>query len=702
MRSLGQFIDEILENENYKEGIQHIEKLRNKLRGDQDFMKAIIAKGEFKNAIHENRTFVEDLLKNENFYEDIQSLEDFGEALQNREEFLKMMLNNENFRSVVEQNEQFLEACIFDRDFEDALMMGESFQGAYRINKKLIDKILKNKQFKKEMLEMVEIGKTIQNTEELTNSIRNNKNFYVFTKTNKYFLDAVLKNRELRKDILNLEEVGKATQSNRNFLRFILPNQYRQIIIENEQFAIAMKNANFKEVIKQIENYAENIKKNKKSTESSQDNESDEKLKKCVNNIFWLYEYSIRHFYKFSEHRDSLEDLFKIYDEIMYMLLNSSIEFRNRVLATKTDQHKKKLFRVAMDTFLIFFHNLNYPKYTWLCHFVDFIPNKDFAHLLKVLSLRQRNALEVLHSISFDYGFYAWDFLEKNDVDLILEKCLRGGQNCMMVNVPQFIKRDNVYIDQDIMEISYPETIQRERDFQSDPKYQLTIFIDPDESISVNRIKDEVSVAINKCRRTRKDQKIQFCDKNKVKIVVQVNVKSKKFTERYVLYRIEQSILAYNLSGSLTAAPPVHNKKVKGTSFLNKGMKKQELCFRKNLDLFLLNTTPSYEQRNSADRAIGIWLWDKVNAIEPRLKRSDAIKEILSKKLPTRFDFNKTNSSSKETVKRMLKKEYELADKCIKNIRVEHLSKSISGHLSPGLKDPKADEPVGNSVFHSR
>jgi len=402
------------------------------------------------------------------------------------------------------------------------------------------------------------------------------------------------------------------------------------------------------------------------------DEKVDESLEKTIelvqkshNTVFWLYQYSKRHFFMKSEYADSIKDLLKDYGNIMEKLLKISINFQKQAMRCNNMTSLINIQFQIMASFLIYYHNLNHPdiKDSYLDLF-NFIPNEDYEYVINSLDNYENGTLKVINSIAFDYGFYPWHFLSKAyNSDDILKKCLEGGDNYMLPNIPQFIKKDGVNIDTDIMQISYPTSSQIDSQWRNDAKYQLTIFIDPmDESVPMKKRKDEIVEAIKKCQ---EGQTISVGDASKAKIAIQVNVKAKNFTQRYVLHRFEHSIIAYRLYGTFTTSADGS----KGND------KKLGKLYLKNIELLNLTRNKPYERRSPASRAIGLWLWDKVYAGRPKLTQAEAVNEILKKDLPPEFvPSEKFVGLAKVDVIRKLHKELELANRCIENRTVELLS----------------------------
>lgn len=219
------------------------------------------------------------------------------------------------------------------------------------------------------------------------------------------------------------------------------------------------------------------------------------------NNVFWLYEYSKRHFFEESEHAYSLQSLVDHYRfKIIPKLFEISSAFKKELLphvgnADETDL----IIQKTMGNLLAYYHNLKQHKdEEKFIYISNYITDNDYEYCLNSLDTMDKQVLKKIHTISYDYGFYAWYFLAEFNMDDILSKCVREGDNCRLFKIPLFLKKDDVNCtDLEKMKISYIESFHDEAYFRNDSNYQLSIYIDPEnEFISMKKIKAKVSDVI--------------------------------------------------------------------------------------------------------------------------------------------------------------------------------------------------------------
>ena len=394
------------------------------------------------------------------------------------------------------------------------------------------------------------------------------------------------------------------------------------------------------------------------------DIDTKEKIIKAKSNIFWLYQYSVRHFFNYSIDSNSFEYLLDICEEIINILICGSETLARKVLFAEDSVSRDKAIRYAMETLLVFYHNdvkSNIYSERFL-HAQDYIPHTDYKSLILNLNEKQKKALKKIYSISYKYGFYVWDFLANVDIEEILKKCVEESDDWYnYFYISQFAhKGSSPYIDQEILKIRYLESSQGAGCLKPDSKYQITIYLDPtDKSISLNKIRNEIEIAINSCLRGKKDILLKFADPKRAKIKAQVNVKADKFKPRYVLHRVEHLIKAYNDFGKLTILLP------SPSNIPSTGSDKD---WNDGVELWSLTTSPPYEKHDPAKRAIGLWLWDRTRSQNPEMKLQHALQEIISRKLIPEFY---PSRAKEDNIIRELKRHLKLTDECIREHTVK-------------------------------
>ncbi|MDD2389212.1 MAG: hypothetical protein PHP23_05710 [Desulfobacterales bacterium] len=428
---------------------------------------------------------------------------------------------------------------------------------------------------------------------------------------------------------------------------------------------------------------------------------NDEVLKKQAWNIFWLYEYSKRHFHRKSKY-------FKTYEWVpahdkQYLIkcswpkadkdmfrrrlsLVEILEWYLRFIEQWSSQSYLQIIRnslvpngflVDLAAGIIVYHNENNPRPE--DSFRDFrISDETLINCRNVLNKAtqpEKNVIKILHEITYDYGYYAWDLLiaEPNS-DKLLNLCLSMGDKIDFPAVESFLKkapmnRNNAIITEYLYENKFAE-------YNNRSKHNLLVYIDPrDKSVSFNNIKNNVLSGIAVAQNGKV---VSVGNPNTAKILFRINVKSKSFTKNFVLQTIECTIEADHIyQNKITFISSISDEMLqseKNKDFLLE-MIKQNAQTKKMIACYNKIISPPSEQRDPISRAIGLWLWDRVHFTPKPITQTEAIKEILKRKLPAQYDMSENKDrANKDYIERVLRKEYQLACQCIEKRELLSLS----------------------------
>lgn len=417
----------------------------------------------------------------------------------------------------------------------------------------------------------------------------------------------------------------------------------------------------------------------------------DDDLRAQQDNIFWLYLYSFRHLITKSKYAtspispdDYCPDLFKMID-----VYEDAIDR----ITTFYDPFEKWFHNdiiMNMIAFLMVFHNKKHPEFEAIVYDPRYIKSpaiyKIYLDFLSILTEEEHSALNVLHEITYQYGFYAWDLLSPeaycrvSNFDTFLIECIQKNDKFVSPYIDGFLKKDTINTNDCI---ATECLVGKPSETKGKSKHSLLVYIDPsDKSLSFNKLKHSVNIGMTKASNGKNPGPIG--NQSTAKTLFRINVKSKSFKKQYVFDTIEYAIHSYRFFFKenpflfITTLPDNtfdNEGKVK-LKTMNKNrnaeVKKTMACMKRSVGI-------RYEQREPSSRAIGLWLWDKVHFSDNPMTQAEAIEELLTKKLPASFDISiDRNRVNLDTVESALRKEYRLACRCIEKMEVLSLSKSLS------------------------
>jgi hypothetical protein len=400
-----------------------------------------------------------------------------------------------------------------------------------------------------------------------------------------------------------------------------------------------------------------------------------DRLNKLMQTDFWRFQYSKRNFIQ-SDDSYQIEQNLKQYVELV-----------KRISVSRVDKQSKERF--WWWAVLIIYHNSTHTSPGDQLN--DLRINSALSDYVLVwlnqLSEEDLKTINIIHRISYNYGFFAWDLdlVESDDMLAILDQFImnkREDEVCLP-HVETFLKKSSSVSD---IEIDFADS---NGDGLRSKVYNkpLSIFLDPLESINISTLKAEIKEAIKTdqwpasvgCLSTAK---LAFhIDPNKntkrqIFEVIELQIERYRVPASENITIVDGSKVAQELLANIEKDLAKDDLNDEDRSMLNKVKKecKQTIVeSNKQKRLFDVMRGTKHECRTLASRALGLYIWDRVYKGE--CSQSEAINELLERKLPAEYDVSSNeNRKNIDDIKSILRREYRLACKCIDECEVLKLS----------------------------
>ncbi len=300
------------------------------------------------------------------------------------------------------------------------------------------------------------------------------------------------------------------------------------------------------------------------------------------------------------------------------------------------------------------------------------------------LSKKETDIVDKIFNVSKKYGFYAWEMINDDSIETFLTNFIlnKSDEDVLFHHIDTSIAKDDSETINGI-KIIFSDNVNYDA-CNSQYGNNVKILINPlDTNLTINTLKNDLKkIYSGKSQDLQltysKDSNILFIvddiKRNKLSNIIKI-IETQIYQYKNWFGNILEPILDTNLLKDLLKNTEEeisnNNNDIETLNILKKELKYALQRARKQENLFKILSQTKFEQRTHVSRGIGLYLWDHMHLY--KTNKASAIRAMYDKNftLPPEYDISRNDS---QNIERVLRREIDLAGKCIAQCAVLNLS----------------------------